>query len=465
MSIGKRHRIGNQRGVFIVIFALLLLVLLGFVALGIEGGRWYLVRAELAKAVDAAALEAAKNIGNNNVNVLTLAREIGNENFPAGYIGTPASGAGSVRFTATQPAVDTVSVTGNVNATVVLAHLFGITSIPVSATAVAQQRNVEVMMVLDRSGSMAGQKMAALQAAAIGFLNFFTPTQAQDMLGLISFGMTVTVDSPMGHNFDTAMRSAIYAMNAYGATNTEDALAQANGPQSFTNPVPGGTPVQQFVVFFSDGMPTAFRDSFTFNSTVNDGVVYGQKFRSTVPGSTANCRPLDYPDMQVSNELLRPTSTGNFPGVNPRLTGDGRPIGSSLCQGGGATTRWNIFQTRPVSRTGGGVYSADACYIPHDTATPPRIDDLLPYLCQTARQLALDNAQTLKNRGIQIYVVGLGVPPDIDINFLMNISSDCNQGVCVAPGNEHFTYITPNANGLQAIFNQIATNIRLKLVQ
>jgi Flp pilus assembly protein TadG len=457
MSIGKRLRIGNQRGVFIVIFALLLLVVLGFVALGIEGGRWYLVRAELAKAVDAAALEAAKNIG-GPANVLTLAQEIGSENFPAGYIGTPAAGAGSVRFTATQPAVDTVSVTGNVNATVVLAHLFGITSIPVSATAVAQQRNVEVMMVLDRSGSMAGQKMADLKIAAISFLNYFTPTQAQDMLGLISFSTTVKVDNPLATNFATAMTSAINSMNALGGTNTEDAIDHANGPQSFTN----RANVQQYVVFFSDGMPTALTDRFRFNNTDYNAVAVVTGYNNR-----ANCRASDYAESFVSRDLIKPDGSGNY-GNAAYLTGDGKNSGGSTCPGGNNTTKWYLFQTRPVPRTAGGVYGAEACNIPHWEGTPyPKpstvVDDLLPYFCDTAKQLALANAQTLKNRGVVIFVVGLGAPPDIDVNFLTNISSDCNLGVCAPTTN--FTYIAPNSSQLQTIFNRIATTIRLRLVQ
>ena len=56
----------------------------------------------------------------------TLAEEFGRENFEAGYVGTPASGAGSVRFTATMVESDKISVTGNVNATATLARLFGI---------------------------------------------------------------------------------------------------------------------------------------------------------------------------------------------------------------------------------------------------------------------------------------------------------------------------------------------------
>ncbi len=62
-----KGRLAGERGAFLVIFALMLLVILGFTALGVEAGRWYLVRAELAKGVDAAALAAARNIGNPNV--------------------------------------------------------------------------------------------------------------------------------------------------------------------------------------------------------------------------------------------------------------------------------------------------------------------------------------------------------------------------------------------------------------
>jgi hypothetical protein len=85
-------RVADERGAFAVIFALVLLVLLGFTALGIEAGRWYLVRAELAKGVDAGALVAAKNISNPYVDPVVIAREFGEENFRAGYIGRPVPG-------------------------------------------------------------------------------------------------------------------------------------------------------------------------------------------------------------------------------------------------------------------------------------------------------------------------------------------------------------------------------------
>ena len=64
-----RNIIKNQKGAIIVIFALSLIVLIGFAALGTEVGRWYLTRAELSKAVDAAALAGAANISNPTIDV------------------------------------------------------------------------------------------------------------------------------------------------------------------------------------------------------------------------------------------------------------------------------------------------------------------------------------------------------------------------------------------------------------
>ena len=55
-SYGHTHK---ERGAVIISFALMLTILIGFLALGVEVGQWYLARAELSKAVDAAAMAGA----------------------------------------------------------------------------------------------------------------------------------------------------------------------------------------------------------------------------------------------------------------------------------------------------------------------------------------------------------------------------------------------------------------------
>lgn len=433
----------NDRGAFAVIFALVLLVLLGFTALGIEAGRWYLVRAELAKGVDAGALVAAKNISNPFVDPVAIAREFGEENFRAGYIDTPGSGTGQVQFSAQMLAENRVSVRGDVNATAHLARLFGVSTIPVSVTGVAQRRDVEIMMILDRSGSMAGTKMTDLKRAANSFLDFFVETQAEDRVGLISFATTVTLDRSLGSDFVDPMRSAINAMTAVGATNTEDAFDRAGGADSFTDQsgLPGDRRVQQFAVFFSDGMPTALRERFRWDGQDYDGVAYG-----VGTSGHANCLTTDFPYMQVYSQLHRPTGTNTFyPSVNPATTGDGRRT-----SGGSATncccprylnTKWYIFESLPVSG-----YTAEQCSIP--------MNRLLPHFCSLTRQLALQNAQTLKSRGVRVYAVGLGSSSQIDPNFLRSLSSG-----------ENYTYIAPTSSELEAIFIRIARDIKLRLVQ
>jgi hypothetical protein len=245
----------------------------------------------------------------------------------------------------------------------------------------------------------------------------------------------------LGTNYVNSMKSSINAMcpgnDCTGATIAEDAIDQADGPKGFTDQtgVPGDKRIQQFVVFFSDGMPTALRDQFKHNNTNYDGVVYGV-------GSLghANCRTSDYPSMSVNQTLTKPDGSGTYSGVNPARTGDGKSTGTTACAGT-LNTKWYLFEKYPVPG-----YAPEYCNIP--------MDKLLPHFCRSARQLALDNAQILKDKGIKIYVVGLGTSSDIDPAYLLSLSSG-----------EDYTYITPDSSQLEAIFSRIAKEIKLRLVQ
>ena len=96
-------------------------------------------------------------------------------------------------------------------------------------------------------------------------------------MGLITFATGVTVDHPLSTNFVSAMTTKINAMTATGATNAEDAIDQAGGPQGFTDQtgIPGDKRVKQYLIFFTDGHPTAFRGKFRCNGIDYDAVVMG----------------------------------------------------------------------------------------------------------------------------------------------------------------------------------------------
>lgn len=422
--------LNNQRGAMLVLFGILLVVLIGFCALAMEAGYWYMVRAELSKSVDAGAMAGAKNISNPYVDPLVLAEQVARENFPVGYAGTPSTGLGTVAFKAYLDPDHRIRVTGSVNPPIFLTQLFGINQVVTNSIGVAKKNEVEIMLVLDRSGSMGpsyGNAIVDLKTAAKSFVGFFQDTQDQDKLGLISFATGVTVDRPLGTNYVDPMISAINRMTAVGATNAEDSLAQAAGPRGLTDQsgVPPDKRVQQFVIFFSDGNPTAFRGRFKNQGTDNiDAVVCGT-------GQTCDT---------VYNQLGKPDSE-TWLNIDPADTGDGKTPGTSKCHPT-ATTKWYVFSQYPVS----GYSTPDYCYIPHGTGqTLPR------YICSTARQMALDHAQELKNKNVKIYTIGLG---QVDKTFLSQIASGST-----------YAYYTPSSKELQTIFNAIAKDIKLRLVQ
>ncbi|MCX5909257.1 MAG: VWA domain-containing protein [Deltaproteobacteria bacterium] len=426
----------NQSGIVLITFALLLFGLMGFAALGMEVGRWYLVRSELSKSADAAAMAAAKNISNPYVDLNALVQEIGRENFPPGYLDTPSQGDGSVSFSTQVVDSKDVKVTGAVSTNAILARLFGVTTISTQSAGVAQKNEVEIMMVLDRSGSMAGTPLADLKNAAKGFLEFFQETQDKDKMGLISFATGVTVDRALGTNFVTAMKTKINAMAATGATNAENAIDQADGPLGFTDQtgVPGDKRVQQYLIFFTDGYPTAFKSQFRRDATDYDAVVMGTGQQcDSVYGSMGH----------TDSEVFYSTST-----LAPTPTGDGnKTSGSPLtnCKSASsphnpyANTRWYVFADPKYGLAG---YDPLQCTIPSTV--------LAPYICTTARNMAIDHAQELKDKNIKIFVIGLG---NVDKTFLGKVASGSS-----------FEYYAPTSDELESIFKMIAKEIKLRLV-
>jgi Flp pilus assembly protein TadG len=429
----KKHP-KEEAGTILIAFALFLFILLGFCALGMEAGRWYMVRAELSKSVDAGALVAAKNIANPFVAPRALAEEFAMANFPAGYLGTPGSGTGRVSFRATVSNNDSVGVEGDVSATPILAKLFGVNLVPTHSEGGAQKKEVEIMLALDRSASMSGRPMTDLKAAARGFVDLFAGTQDKDKMGLISFSTAATFNQSMGQMFVDNIKTAISTMSANGYTNAEDAIDKADSPDpgwvAFTDQtgITGARRVQQFLIFFSDGQPTAFRGRFKYRGADYDAVTIGS------PSGTLGCDPTNFPD--PGNLYDRLTGATLTPTVRP--TGDG--VASIRCQGSNQTrytTRWYIFDTMPVPG-----YTATA------TCIPTR--NLAAQFCYIANQLAINHAADLKAKNIVIYTIGLG---DVDETFMRAIA------------NPNLYYHAPTSADLQAIFRQVARDITLRLVQ
>src|SRR3979409_1878772 len=109
--------IRRQEGFVLVYMAGLVSVLWLFTGLAVDSGRAYVAKAQLTKAVDGAALAAARSL--NRGNPRAGATQIFKANFPPGYMGTSSLAdptAAANFFTSTVNAatgVNTVTVTAS----------------------------------------------------------------------------------------------------------------------------------------------------------------------------------------------------------------------------------------------------------------------------------------------------------------------------------------------------------------
>src|SRR4030081_3691861 len=92
-----RSEPSGQRGFVLVYMAAVLALLTVVTGLAVDSGRAYVVKAQLTKAVDGAALAAARSL--NSGNPRNEAERVFKTNFPVGYLGTtavtdPATAAG-----------------------------------------------------------------------------------------------------------------------------------------------------------------------------------------------------------------------------------------------------------------------------------------------------------------------------------------------------------------------------------
>ena len=243
------HRvIRNERGTVLAFVAVSLVGLLGIAGLALDSGRAYVKRSELARAVDAAALGGAAALRQSQADaeqrIISLARANGVDPALLNYsFGVNATGE------------NTVSVSASETVQTTFMRVLGRDQVGVAAAAEATVPPLDLVLVLDQSGSIAREgAWDDLQNAAKDFVDNFS--ESIDQVGLVSFQLRAGQHVPLGQPFRSNIRAAIDAMRSVGDTNTGEGLRL--GRETLINgPTRNGS--VRVVVFFTDGRPTAFR--------------------------------------------------------------------------------------------------------------------------------------------------------------------------------------------------------------
>jgi Flp pilus assembly protein TadG len=263
MNDCSSNRRRTQRG-YVLLFAALMtiMILVPAIGLAVDVGMMYMSQALLSAAADASVLAGARALSRGSddaaqhANAEAAANTCFYSNFPAGFLGTINL---TVTSTAATDATSLRSVTtgATVDLPLIFMRFFGSNTTRIAASAVATRRDVNIMIIMDRSTSLTGSGACApLKAAAVGFVEKFS--EGRDNLGLITFGTSSKVERSLSSTFKTSVESTLNGVVCDGATNSSQALWQ--GYQELVRLNQNGA--LNAIVFFTDGRPTAVTEDF-----------------------------------------------------------------------------------------------------------------------------------------------------------------------------------------------------------
>jgi hypothetical protein len=272
----------KEEGVALVIVALLLLVFLLFSGLAIDLGRAYLIKAQLTKSVDGAALAGARALGTSTSSTPAQdeARRIFRANFPGGYLGTgtvtdPYSDPNfcTITYDAASGA-NVIAIRAQASLPVTFMRLAGFGQLTVSGNAEVRRRLVDLSLVIDCSTSI-GSDWSTVRAAAQRFINSFDESKDRIAVTLFSNGATVSLQmSPsLGFNKTTAMNNTTIPSSLPG-TYTSMAEGFYRAWDELRSVPPGSQSSLRVIVLFTDGTPNGVSGNFQYYPTSGPATSY-----------------------------------------------------------------------------------------------------------------------------------------------------------------------------------------------
>jgi Flp pilus assembly protein TadG len=319
----------RERGIAIIVSAILLMFTVGIVGLAIDGGVAYFVKGRLMAAVDSAALGAGRglNLGDTLAEAQTEATASATRffkaNFPDNFMGTdPAKTTivpdfQMIMSNGAPTGVLQVTVTGEVTAPTYFMKIFSKDNMKIGASGTATRRTLVMMLILDISGSMGSRAAVgtipatvtsttnscdAMIYSASKFLNYFSP---YDYVGVATFGSNGRVNYAPSTNFKNGGASGanevLRNLNCGGWTNTAPAI---NLSWDAIRNV-GLKLAMNEMLLFTDGMPNQVTGTFPLRTQRDTRYGFGPAYSLSNPPTNGN---LLYRDLREPSTACRNAS-------------------------------------------------------------------------------------------------------------------------------------------------------------
>ena len=449
-TLSKRSH--GERGSVGIIFLLILIFLVWpIVGLAIDATRLFVIRAKLTAAVDSAALAAGRSLSvgqdlPSQANSATAtAQAYFKANFPDQYWNSTASAQVSVDQTKFK--VRTVTVQGQATVPLIFMPALNFKTATVTASGQSSRRDLNVMLTLDRSGSMYySNSCNPMKAAAQSFTDAFS--NGRDTLGLISFMQSAHVDYAPTTNFKTqnpSLSSVIGAIACTDTTATAEALNLAYTQIKAINQ-PGALNV---ILLFTDGLPNGVTANYPIKTTSTcpagtslvGSVSEGWPATSGIYDNTHTVGPSQTPPWLISAPGCSFMRNPNYVSLDAEYIPDTDLYGNS-------TFGFKSVQTYPSGPGAGHI----------------RIDQYSNI--DAASMNAADNAAAkIRNDSTyQTVIYTIGYSSEVDKTFLLRVANDPSSPIYDSTRPAGKFVFAPDQSALMTAFNAIASEI-LRLSQ
>jgi Flp pilus assembly protein TadG len=472
------HRGRSQRGTAFAYLGVTLFALVGFTGLAVDLGRSYVTKSNLSKAVDAAALAAARTIGQGQSAARDEANKIFNVNFPNGYLGvTSVQNPPLIDFSVAADDSNVITVSSRAVLPTTFMRVAGFRDINVAASGQATRRLVDLAFIVDHSGSLSSE-YDAVKSAAQQFVSYFDPDK--DRVALVMFATSTVIMDPIntgGHGFDKSSLLNHIGGDGIAFVSTATAEGLYAGWDQLRSVSSGSQAGLRVVVLFTDGAPNTFSGQFSVKPchgcsgalVPTTGALFTSDYR-LASGDKPEVRGLGTiygTPSDTSLHYVSPTNSNYTSGtnsntlvVNPDIPG--LPLASlhPTHSSWGIPTGFNLYdsslpgQRVLVGGTGSG-------YPDHVQNANNAARNLAEIIANAAR------ADTSGSSPIRIYTLGLGdllnqnggSVPETGTSILMRIANDPASpsfNPSQAEGKYYFAGDTSQlASAFEAIRNQI----------
>ena len=472
-----------------MIFGILAIALMSAAGAGVDFTRAMVAKGRLAAALDAAGLAVATTNGLSQAEVEELAQTYFEANYPADAIGT--HGQVNVEISGD---VISMSVDGAVPTT-----LLGVAGIESMALHVANEvtrggPKLEVVMVLDNTGSMSGSKISSLKSAASTLVDTLSSGNASPerlKIALVPFAQTVRLNpndaiasgwididcsssvAQLNFNNNMCAHTVLATMNS--STKWKGCVeARPNGYAVTDDPPTGGNPDTLWVPYFQPDEPdtndSGIDDDYT-DHYLNDGTNTNNELTrlrrsAKYAGKSANNQVNRYCNMPeilpltnnmnaVENSINAMQADGYthipFGAVwGWRVLSPGEPFTQGAAYDDDEFEKVMILMTDgentvpPQSTMNGSMYTAFGYLRQGRLGTTSSIWSAQNEL----DEMLIEVCDSVKAQGIRIYTIGF----QISTNNVLELLEDC----ATTPS---MFYNSPSTGSLQTAFNSIATEL------